>query len=128
MDAFRTIIIPAPTATDARALAATWPGGVGMWITPLYTGEDVTHYISTGKMSAEIVGWMPWDEYSDGALVQPHSGDVETLVAQINDANPEANVTVEQIEFLLAGTDISNQPWREAVARLGLERYQEAEV
>jgi hypothetical protein len=52
----RTMIVPAALAPTVRDLAATWAGGVGMFITPLcpIDAEDVTHYISTGLIDKEI--------------------------------------------------------------------------
>lgn len=51
-----TIIVPAETAQTYRDLAASLhPAGAGMFTTPLYTGEDITHYISTGKIDVEFV-------------------------------------------------------------------------
>src|SRR5690625_6813750 len=44
-----TAIVPAETVETYRAMAAgLHPAGAGMFITPLYTGEELTHYISTG--------------------------------------------------------------------------------
>lgn len=46
-----TVIVPAETVDSYRAMAALLhPAGAGMFITQLYTGEDITHYISTGKV------------------------------------------------------------------------------
>lgn len=45
----RTIIVTAALAPLARALAAAQsPGGVGMFETPVYTGANLTHYVSSG--------------------------------------------------------------------------------
>jgi len=44
-----TAIVPAESVETYRAMAAgLHPAGAGMFITPLYTGEELTHYISTG--------------------------------------------------------------------------------
>ena len=46
-----TAIVPAETVETYRAMAAgLHPAGAGMFITPLYTGEELTHYISTGPI------------------------------------------------------------------------------
>lgn len=50
----RTIIVPAAAVETYRALAATWPGGVGMFRTPCYTNAELTHYISSGKIDAQV--------------------------------------------------------------------------
>lgn len=48
-----TIVVPAETAQTYRDLAASLhPAGEGMFLTPLYSGEELTHYISTGKIDA----------------------------------------------------------------------------
>lgn len=44
-----TVIVPAGAVETYRAMAAgLHPAGAGMFITPLYTGAELTHYISTG--------------------------------------------------------------------------------
>src|SRR5690625_28355 len=44
-----TAIVPAESVETYRAMAAgLHPAGAGMFITPLYTGAELTHYISTG--------------------------------------------------------------------------------
>ena len=51
----RTIIVSATMAPLARALAAAQsPGGVGMFERACYTGGAITHYISSGQISAEF--------------------------------------------------------------------------
>jgi len=121
------MIVSAAIAPAVRALAATWPGGAGMFEVPLYTGSDATHYISTGMINGTIADQLPYTDYSGDEPVI-HDGDLEALVEAINTDNPEAGATVEQIESLLAGADISTQDWRDAVERLGLKTEpQEAE-
>lgn len=119
MDKFRTLIVSAAIAPAVRELAATWPGGAGMFEVPLYTGSEVTHYISTGMINGTIAEQLPYTDHS-GEEPVTHEGDLEALVEAINADNPEAGATVEQIEALLTGADISTQDWREAVARLNL--------
>lgn len=120
MDTFRTLIISAAVAPQVRALADTWPGGQGMFVTPLYTGAAVTHYLSSGMISGTIAKWMPYKTYGfEGEVIQ-HEGDLEGLVEAINTDNPEANATVEQIAGLLSFADITIQEWPQALARLGL--------
>lgn len=116
MDTFRTMIVAAAIAPQVRALADTWPLGTGMFVVPLYTGAEVTHYISTGMISATIAGWMPYTD-TDGT---EYPGDIPALVDAINEDNPEASATVEMITTLLAESDISTEDWPVAIARLGL--------
>lgn len=50
-----TAIVPAETVETYRAMAAgLHPAGAGMFIIPLYTGEELTHYISTGLIDTEF--------------------------------------------------------------------------
>ncbi len=57
MDIFATIIVTADKAEQARTLAASIPGGEGMFTAGLSaTGaEPATHYISSGAVPQEIV-------------------------------------------------------------------------
>jgi len=96
-------------------MADTWPGGVGMFITPLRNKETgvLTHYLSSGKIDATIAEAMPWWDRQ----VEPpvyYEGNVE-LLAQMTGATPE------YISELCAACDISNQEWQDAADRLGVE-------
>lgn len=52
-----TAIVPADTVTTYRAMAsALHPAGEGMFTTPLYTGGELTHYISTGLIDTIFTG------------------------------------------------------------------------
>jgi hypothetical protein len=113
------MIVSAAIAPTVRALAATWPLGQGMWITPLYTGEELTHYISTGNVPDWILQYLPYTDYS-GSEPVVYPGDLEALVTAINTANPEAGATTEGIAALLVGADISTQEWPAAIERIGL--------
>lgn len=55
MEILRNLIVPAHNAEQARTICAEHPAGAGMFTTPLYTGQDVTHYVSSGWMPEEIV-------------------------------------------------------------------------
>lgn len=57
MDIFATIIVTADNAEQARTLAASIPGGEGMFTAGLSaTGSmPATHYISSGSVPQEIV-------------------------------------------------------------------------
>lgn len=119
MDVFRTIIVSEAIAPMVRALADTWEGGVGMFVTPLFTGDTLTHYISTGAIKSEIAQCLPHTDYSSGEPVE-HEGDLQALIDSINEDNPEAGATLEGIAAMLSGADVSTQDWRDAIARLGL--------
>ena len=108
-DTHVTIIIPAAIAEQARNLAATWPGGVGMWTRPLYTGDTVTHYISSGKINSTIAA-------------QLLAGDAAAIVALIRSQDEESTVTEAEVQALLDAADISTESGKEAIARLGLSQ------
>lgn len=55
MNINRTVIVTAATAPLARQLAEyVSPGGVNMFQTPLYTGVNITHYVSSGWIKEEF--------------------------------------------------------------------------
>lgn len=117
----RTMIVPAALVTTVRDLAATWPAGSGMWITPLcpVDAEDQTptHYISTGLIDAEIAAVMPWVDYNGEEPTQ-HPGNPEALAQMLHEQHPEASA--EQLEGIIAACDISTQEPHTAAERLGL--------
>lgn len=113
-DEFRTMIVGAPVVEFARDLAATFPLGVGMWTVPLYTGANLTHYISTGLAPAWVINNLPYTDHS-GETPVTHEGDLEALAEAIG-----GGTTVAQLEGILAHCDISTQDWREAITRLNL--------
>jgi hypothetical protein len=118
----RTMIVPAALAPTVRDLAATWAGGVGMFITPLcpvdQEDETPTHYISTGLIDKDIADVMPWVDYNGEEEVL-HAGDPEALAAMLHEQHPEA--TPEQLEGIIAACDISTQEPYVAAARMGLK-------
>lgn len=123
----RTMIVPASLAPTVRALAATWSGGVNMFITPLcpIDAEDQTptHYISTGLIDADIAAVMPWVEYgtdpeTGDPVTTQHPGNPEALAQMLHEQHPEASA--EQLEGIIAACDISTQEPRVAADRLGL--------
>jgi hypothetical protein len=118
----RTMIVPAALTPTVRDLAATWAGGVGMFITPLcpvdQEDETPTHYISTGLIDAEIAAVMPWTDYN-GEEPTTHPGNPEALAAMLHEQHPEA--TPEQLEAIIAACDISTQEPHTAASRLGLK-------
>lgn len=126
MDIFRTIIIAAPIIEQARALAAQWPGGVGMYQRALTDdGSTATHYISSGWADDAALAALPhsdWSRDAEGEWVEAsHEGNLTGLVAAITPEGGEAPFTVEQLGGMLAYADISTQPPKDAMARLGLE-------
>lgn len=93
-----TIICPASVIEQARALAANFPGGEGMLVTPLYTGAELTHYISTGYIEQSVADML----------------DNPSAFAAAIGADPE------QVQAIRDQMDISTGPYQDALDRLGL--------
>ena len=109
----RNLIVPAAFADAARELcAAVHPAGAGMFTVPLSpTGElPATHWASTGLLEAV---WAPALEdpamFFGAAQLGAHAQGL-TLTATDSDA----------YQVLNEG-DISEEPWADALARLGLQ-------
>ena len=66
-DVFATIIVTADKAEQARAAAAAFSGGDGMFTSELSASGNLpaTHYISSGIMPEEIVDALSMCEVSD---------------------------------------------------------------
>jgi hypothetical protein len=106
MDIFRTLIVQADDVVLAREIAASFgSGGEGMWTRPLSsTGlYPATHYISTGYIPPEFAYLLtdPQELY-DIAIEQG------------------VDCTLEQVEVLVADTDVSEEEPFAAMDRLGL--------
>ena len=112
----RNLIAPAALADAARELcAAVHPAGAGMFTVPLSpTGElPATHWASTGLLEAV---WAPALEDPVLFFGAAQMGAAEqglTLTATYADAH----------QVLIEG-DISDEPWPDALARLGLQLCQ----
>lgn len=117
-DEHRTIIVPAAPVSTYQDMADTFPGGTGMFVVPLYTGSDLTHYISSGPIDPLLASMMPHTDYSDEEPVT-HAGDLEALVDHMNSTEPES-ADLPTVTALLDACDISTQSADEAMARLGL--------
>lgn len=98
-----TIIVPASHVETFRAIAAVWPYGGGMFITPLYTDKTVTHYISTGYIDNGVV-----------ALFE----NPELFAAAVNSKG--GSMTVEEAEQLQSLAVISTATPNEAINQLNL--------
>jgi hypothetical protein len=98
VETHRTIICSAAVIAEARALAARFPGGDGMLVTPLYTGEEITHYISTGCIEQSVADML----------------DNPSAFAAAIGADPV------QVQAIRDQMDISTGPYQDALARLGL--------
>jgi len=124
---FRTIIIPAAVAVNARALCKGLAGaaGDGMFVTGLSTTGDApaTHYVSSGTISDEMAALLPCKTVTKDA----EGLDVITTTPGLPDAVPALatkaglSTTKAKIVTLYANIDVSDQGAFEAMARLGLQ-------
>jgi hypothetical protein len=119
----RCLIVPAEHADLARVLCATLagPGGSGMFTTPLsLTGQEpATHFISSGAIEEPFAQLLPLAEFPEGAEPVIYHGQPE-LIAQTASARGIA-VTLEEVQALLAASDVSEQEAFAALARLKLQ-------
>lgn len=109
----RNLIVSAALAEAARELcAAVHPAGAGMFTVPLSpTGElPATHWASSGLLEAV---WAP-------ALEDPA---MFFGVAQLGAQAQGLTLTAayEEAHQVLIEGDISEEPWADALARLGLQ-------
>lgn len=129
-EVYRCLIVPAAHAPLARSLAEAMApvAGAGMWITPLSpTGHaPITHYFSAGNINANLASLLPLIEYrADADIWIAHwleAGQPETLHQLAADAG--LIVPMDDIETLLAESDITEEPSTQARARLGLQLIQ----
>ena len=108
---FRTIILPVTLADQARDLcmALTGSASEGMFTTPLYTGDTVTHTISSGYIATEFAEMLPCGG---------EGGDVDGLVAMLAGVGTE--IEPADLSTLLAMIDISEDEPYQAMTRLGV--------
>lgn len=119
----RCLIVPAEHVELARVLCATLagPGGSGMFTTPLSpTGQEpATHYISAGAVEEPFAQLLPLTEFPADAEPVIYPGQPD-LVTQMATAQGMA-VTPEEVQALLAASDVTEQEAFTALARLGLQ-------
>lgn len=122
----RCLIVPAEHADLARVLCETLagPGGAGMFTTPLSpTGQEpATHFISSGLLDEQFAQLLPLAEFQTDAEPVIYPGQPE-LIAQMA-ADQGMVVTSEQVQALLAASDVTEQEAFTALARLGLQIVQ----
>jgi hypothetical protein len=129
---FRTLIIPSAHVQLARDLAAAIDpvASVGLFMTGLTDGNQITHYISSGIVSDEFAQPLPlttWAQDEEGAWVQTSHwpGDPQAIADIAASLDPPFEVTAQQIEAAFAASDISEQEPFVAMARMGLSLWQE---
>ena len=123
---YRCLIVPDAHVQFARDLCAAvaGPAGAGMFSAPLSpTGQDpATHYISAGAVEEPFAQLLPLIEFPAEAEPVIYPGQPE-LIAQMASAQGMA-VTPEEVQALLAASDVSEQEAFTALARLGLQIVQ----
>ena len=134
MDVFRTLITSAEEAPLARLVCSTL-GGVpyeGMFEVGLSpTGDEpATHYISSGGVGenfAKLAPFSTWaweqpDPDQPGRWVETEYSPGHPVKTAEMCAEAGLEVTPEAIEFMYAASDVTDEPWQTALARLGLQR------
>lgn len=127
MNINRTIIIPAMLTPLARALAeAQSAGGAGMFTTPLYTGAEITHYISSGWIDEAYDAMLPLHEVQvteAGIVVIPPAQAVKDASANLLFESEKGLVTIEQCKALVETSiviDCDVEGAQTTIARMGL--------
>jgi hypothetical protein len=133
-DVFRTLITTAEEAPLARLVCSTL-GGVpyeGMFEVGLSpTGDEpATHYISSGGVGenfAKLAPFSMWaweqpDPDQPGQWVETEYSPGYPQITAERCAEAGLEVTTEAIEFMYAASDVTDEPWQTALARLGLQR------
>jgi hypothetical protein len=134
MDVFRTLITSAEEAPLARLVCSTL-GGLpyeGMFEVGLSpTGDEpATHYISSGGVGenfAKLAPFSTWaweqpDPNQPGQWVETEYSPGYPQITAERCAEAGLEVTTEAIEFMYAASDVTDEPWQTALARLGLQR------
>jgi len=134
MDVFRTLITSAEEAPLARLVCSTL-GGLpyeGMFEVGLSpTGDEpATHYISSGGVGegfAKLAPFSTWaweqpDPDQPGQWVETEYSPGYPQITAERCAEAGLEVTTEAIEFMYAASDVTDEPWQTALARLGLQR------
>ena len=124
---FRTIVIPASVAVNARGLCKGLAGqaGDGMFTTGLSaTGNaPATHFISSGPISDEMAALLPCTSVTQDAegldVITTSPGMPAAVPALATKAG--LSTTKAKITTLYASIDVSDQGAFEAIARLGLQ-------
>jgi hypothetical protein len=97
--------------------------------------EPATHYISSGGVGEGFAALIPFaiwqwqtpelDETGGWFMVDYEPGDPFATLALCIEAGLE--VTLEEIEDLYASSDVTDEPWQTALARMGLQLIRQPE-
>jgi len=127
---FRTLIIPSAHVQLARDLAAAIDpvASVGLFMTPLTNGNQITHYISTGIVSEAFAQPLPcttWAQDEEGAWVQVSHwpGMPEAIAQMAGQLDPPFPLEAAQVAAAFAASDISEQEPFVAMGRMGLSLH-----
>lgn len=119
----RTIIVPDKLVVFARELTFSIAGqsAENMWNTALSnTGKlPVTHWISSGMISNDFVGIIPFMEYDTEGTEVKTKGQPD--VCQYLATQAGFKTSIEEIETLFEQADITSQDAFNAMERLGLK-------
>jgi len=134
MDVFRTLIVTAEEAPLARLVCSTlgglpYEGMFEVGLSPTGT-EPATHYISSGGVSenfAKLAPFSTWaweqpDPDQPGQWVETEYSPGYPQITAERCAEAGLEVTASAIEFMYAASDVTDEPWQTALARLGLQR------
>lgn len=119
----RTLIVPDNLVVFARELTLFIAGqsAENMWNTALSnTGKlPITHWTSSGMISNDFVGIIPFMEYdSEGTEVKTKG---QPDVCQYLASQAGFNTSIEEVETLFEQADITEQDAFTALERLGLK-------
>jgi len=134
MDVFRTLITSAEEAPLARLVCSTlgglpYEGMFEIGLSP--TGDEpATHYISSGGVGenfAKLAPFSTWaweqpDPDQPGQWVETEYSPGYPQITAERCAEAGLEVTASAIEFMYAASDVTDEPWQTALARLGLQR------
>jgi hypothetical protein len=124
-DVFRTVIIPLAQVGIASQIAAVFSTGNAP-LQPGFvssTGQNPPQsIISTGYISAQFATLIPLQDH-DGQPIS--AGEPDTLAALVLQAG--LTITAADIAALFEKADVTEQPPRLALARLGLQLVQHTE-
>jgi hypothetical protein len=133
MDVFRTLIVTADQAPLARLVCSTlgglpYDGMFEIGLSP--TGDEpATHYISSGGVSegfAKLAPFSTWawhspdlDENGQWVETEYSPGYPQITAERCVEAGLE--VTPEAIKVMYAASDVTDEPWQTALARMNLQ-------
>lgn len=128
----RTMIVAAPAAPFARALAAAFPSSAGMWTTGMSASgtEPATHFVSSGLLQEEFATLLPltaWTRSEAGDWVRGEHTPGQPAVIVAAAAQAGVTVSEDQVLALFAACDVTEQSFDDAAQRMGLRLVSESQ-